>query len=221
MAEAGAAEGTVVLASEQTVGRGRKGRGWASPSGGLWMSVVLRPTLPPESWPLIGFAAGAGAAAALESVSGKTIQLKWPNDLVLDGRKVGGILVESAGGFAILGIGINANVAIEELPDDLRTTAVTLLASLGSPVDLAALARSILEQVEHFYDLMHRDPQAILDTWRRRSFLNGRRVQITGTRMLEGVAEDIDDRGALLIRTASGVQPVTVGDVSVRETHAR
>ncbi|MGH2397309.1 MAG: biotin--[acetyl-CoA-carboxylase] ligase, partial [bacterium] len=98
MAEAHAPEGAAALAGEQTGGRGRKGSAWASPSGGLWLSIVLRPTIPLEAWPLIGFAAGAGVAAALESVSGRTIQLKWPNDVILESRKVGGILVESAAG---------------------------------------------------------------------------------------------------------------------------
>lgn len=220
MAEAGAPEGVAVLAGEQTGGRGRKGSSWASPAGGLWLSVVLRPDLPLAAWPLIGFAAGAGAAAALESVAGQTVQLKWPNDLILDGQKVGGILVESAGDVAILGIGINVNFGKDALPEDVRRGATTVLASLGREVELAVLTRAILEQVEYFYDVMHRDPKAVLRAWRMRSFLTGRLVQVSGTHVLEGVAEDVDDSGALLIRTASGVQAVTVGDVSVRETRA-
>lgn len=221
LAKQGAAEGTTVVAEAQTAGRGRKGRHWASPPGGLWLSIVLRPSLPLEAWPLIGFAAGAGTAAALESVSGKTIQLKWPNDLILDSRKVGGVLVESAEGVVILGIGINANIAIEDLPGDIRPSATTLLTSLGRIIDLSALVREILGQVEAFYDSMHRDPQSILDAWRRRSFLTGRRVQVSGVNSLDGVAEDIDDNGALLIRTSQGVLSVSAGDVSVRETQAR
>jgi len=220
MAEAGAPEGAAVLAAEQSGGRGRKGRRWASPSGGLWLSVVLRPTLRLEAWRLIGFAAGVGAATALESVNCRTIQLKWPNDLILESRKVGGILVESAGGVAILGIGINVNFAHDALPEDVRRGATTILASLGRSVDLAVLTRAILEQVEYFYDLMQRDPKTVLRSWRMRSFLTGQFVQVSGVHTLEGVAEDVDDNGALLIRTASGIQPVTVGDVSVRETRA-
>lgn len=221
MAEDGAPEGATVLAREQTGGRGRKGRGWASPAGGVWLSVVLRPSLPLEAWPLIGFAAGAGAAAALESVSRMTIQLKWPNDLILEGRKIGGILVESAGGVAILGIGVNANIAIEDLPNAVRPSATTLLTSLGRTIDLSALVREILEQVEYFYDSIHRDPQSTLDAWRRRSFLNGRQVQVSGATSLEGIVEDIADNGALLVRTSSGVHSLTAGDVSVREAQAR
>ncbi len=221
MAKADAPEGTAALAGEQTGGRGRKGSAWASPSGGLWLSIVLRPTIPLEAWPLIGFAAGAGVAAALESVSGRTIQLKWPNDVILESRKVGGILVESAAGVAILGIGINVNVELDALPEDVRRGATTVLASLGRTVDLSVLTRAVLEQVEHFYDLLSQDSKAVLRAWRRRSFLSGRSVQVGSTHMLEGIAEDVDDSGALLIRTASGVQPVTVGEVSVRETRPR
>lgn len=217
LADDGAPEGTAVLAREQTGGRGRHGRGWISPAGGLWLSVVLRPSLSHGAWPLIGFAAGAGAAAAVETVTGAQTQLKWPNDLMLNGRKVGGVLVESSGDVAIAGIGINANVLPEALPEGVRAGATTLLASLGRPVDLPALARAVLEQVERFYGLVRDRPDAVLDAWRTRSFLTGRRVTVAGAQMLEGVAEGIDGAGALLVRTASGVRPVRAADVSIRE----
>lgn len=217
LAKHGAPEGAAVLAREQTGGRGRQGRGWVSPAGGLWLSVVLRPSLPADAWPLIGFAAGAGAAAAVEAATGATILLKWPNDLMLHGRKVGGILVESGGDVAILGIGINANVPLEALPDGVRAGATTLLASLGRPVELAALARTVLYEVEQYYDLVHQNPDAVLEAWRARSFLTGRRVTVSGAQRIDGVAEGIDVSGALLVRTGSGIQPVRAADVSVRE----
>lgn len=217
LAEEGAPEGTAVLAIEQTGGRGRQGRGWISPAGGLWLSIVLRPSLAHDAWPLIGFATGAGAAAAVETVTGAKTQLKWPNDLMLNERKVGGVLVESSGDVAIAGVGINANVLPEALPEGVRAGATTLLASLGRPVDLAALARAVLEQVERFYDLVREGPEAVLDAWRARSFLTGRRVTVAGAQMFEGVAEGIDRAGALLVRTASGVRPVRAADVSIRE----
>lgn len=109
LAASGAGEGTAVLALEQSAGRGRLGRRWASPPGGLYLSLVLRPDLRMERWPLIGLACSLGAAAAAEAHAGAPVRVKWPNDLLLDGRKVGGILIEVAGDAAVCGIGLNIN----------------------------------------------------------------------------------------------------------------
>ena len=217
LAEQGASEGTAVIAREQTAGRGRLGRPWRSPPGGLWMSVILRPALPASQWPLVGFAAALAAAEAIEVVAGVPIQLKWPNDLIAGGRKVGGILVEAGGTYAVAGIGINANVAIDQVHSELAATATSLETLRGGPVDLPALAREVLSRFERVYDLLAREPGAVLQRWRERSTILGRRVQIVGVQTFEGLAEDVDVEGALLVRTPSGVQRVHAGEVSLRE----
>lgn len=217
LAEQGASEGTTVIAREQTAGRGRLGRLWHSPPGGLWMSVVLRPPLPPSRWPLVGFAAALAAAEAIEAVAAVPIHLKWPNDLIAEGRKVGGVLVEGGGTYAVAGIGINANLAIDQGDRDLAATATSLQGLRGDPVDLPALGREVLGQFEQLYDLVAKEQATILQQWRARSTVLGQRVQIVGAKTFEGIAEDVDAEGALLVRTPSGVQRVHAAEVSLRE----
>ncbi len=212
----GAPEGTAVIAQVQTGGRGRRGRTWLSPAGGLWLSVVLRPRLPVEQWPLVGFAAAVGAAEAVKEIAGVQARVKWPNDLLADDRKLGGILIETSGTAAIAGVGINANVPPDALDSEVRMTATSLLGLLGHPVDLAALARAVLGQFERRYDLLHSDPDALLAQWREHDVTLGRYVQVWGAQEVEGMAEDVDDRGALLVSTPEGLRRVLAGDVSLR-----
>lgn len=217
LAEQGAPEGTAVIAREQTGGRGRLGRPWASPPGGLWLSLVLRPPLPVEDWPLIGLAMTVGIAVACETVTNAPVRLKWPNDLVLEGRKLGGVLVEAPGGFAIAGIGLNSNVPADTLPEEIRTRAVSLSDHLGHPVDLVTLTQELLLEVERHYDLLSIDRKAVIEQWRRKAVTLGRRVRVLGPEVIEGVAESVDDRGALVVRTEAGPRTVVAGDVLLRE----
>lgn len=214
LARQGAGEGTTVIAGVQTGGRGRRGRAWHSPAGGLWLSVVLRPRLAREQWPLLGLAASAGAADGVGEVARLPVRLKWPNDLLIEERKLGGVLIETSGTAAIAGIGINANVPPGALDSAIRGT--SLLGRLGHPVDLAELACAVLGRFEWHYDLLHRDPGALLARWRARDATLGRQVRVWGAQEVEGVAEDVDDRGALLVRTPEGLQRVVAGDVSLR-----
>ena len=216
LAAQGAAEGTVVLAVEQTGARGRRQRAWLSPAGGLWLSVVLRPALRADQWPLVGFAAGVGAAWAVEEIVHVRVGLKWPNDLMLGGQKLGGVLMEARGPAVIAGIGINANIALHHFPPDIRPIATSLLAVLAHPVDLAALARALLEQFERAYDLLTLNAEDVLAVWRERDLTRGRQVRLSGAEDFEGVAEDVDRTGALLVRTGAGIRRIVVGDVSLR-----
>lgn len=219
LAEAGAPEGTAVLAREQTGGRGRMGRRWASPPGGLWLSVVLRPQLSVAEWTRLGFAASVAAAAAVEEVAGVPVGLKWPNDLVVGGRKLGGVLVEAGGAYAIAGIGINTNVQVELLEPEIAAAA-TSLSAMGRNVDLAALVRRVLLELEHHYGMLQRDGPAVMAKWRERSITLGRAVRVIGADVFDGIAETVDDDGALLVRTPSGVRRVFAGEVSLREVEA-
>lgn len=216
LAEQGAPEGATVIAAVQTGGRGRRGRVWQSPAGGLWFSVVLRPTLPVGLWPLVGFAGAVGAAVGIEEVTQVPTRVKWPNDVMAGERKLGGVLVEARGPAAIAGIGINANVPVEALAPEVQSTATSLLALLGCPADVAALARALLLEFERHYDLLCADTDALLARWRGRDVTRGRLVHISGAQELDGLAEDVDQTGALLLKTADGVQRVIAGDVSLR-----
>lgn len=217
LAEQNAHEGTAVLAQVQTAGRGRLGRRWISPAGGLWLSVVLRPAVPLTAWPLLGFAAALGAAEAADGVTGLRTGLKWPNDLTAGGRKIGGVLVEAGAGYAVAGIGLNANVAEDDLDPPLAEAATSLAALLERPVDLEGLAQEVLYQFERSYDLLHADGPALLDRWRERAVTLGRAVRIAGAEGFDGVAENVDDYGALMVRTPDGVRRVVAGDVSLRD----
>ena len=220
LAEEGASEGTAVVAVEQTEGRGRLGRTWDSPPGGLWMSVVLRPRLPVTAWPLLGFAASLAAADAVETVAGVPVRLKWPNDLVVEDRKLGGVLVEAGGTYAIAGVGINVNVPIEVFPPELRGMATSLETLLGRPVDLVTLAQQVLILLEQHYDVLNENSGALIQRWRLRSCTLGRSVRILGANAVEGVAENVDSHGALLVRTPAGMRRVLAGEVSLREIDA-
>ncbi len=217
-AEAGAPEGTAVLAGEQTGGRGRLGRRWASPPGGLWLSVVLRPSPPATEWPRFGFAASVAATSAIEAVTQIPVRLKWPNDLIVEGRKLGGVLVEATGAYVVVGIGINVNVRRDLLPPEIRPVATSLLEWVGHPVDLVELTQEVLRALERYYQLVQDDPHAVLEQWKVRSVTLGRQVRvIDSAQAFEGVAESVDDQGALIVRTDTGLRRVFASDVSVRE----
>jgi BirA family biotin operon repressor/biotin-[acetyl-CoA-carboxylase] ligase len=237
LAAAGAAEGTAVLALEQSAGRGRLGRRWMSPPGGLYLSVVLRPAFPVERWPLIGLACALGTAAGAEAhlrlpggrreaVSrdgggvGGPVRLKWPNDLLLDGGKVGGILVEASGGAAICGIGLNVAPPTRSGPSwtsPTRSVDIHGMAWLGTrnhAATVAGLAPDVLYECERRYLTLGDDPAEILAEWRSRAVTLGQtvRVEVPGP-PVDGVAEDIDAAGALLVRTAFGIRRVLAGDL--------
>lgn len=209
LAEDGATD-VVVLAGEQTAGRGRRGRGWTSPPGGVYASVLLRPALPPERASLLALA-GAVAAVDAAGTAGVEATVKWPNDVRgPDGRKLAGVLAESEtadGAVEWVAVGVGCNADVE--PADLPEGATSLRALTGGPVDRRRVAQALLES----FDALRRDADGILPAWRARSSTLGRRVRVgTPDGAIEGVAADVDGTGALLVETASGVRRVTVGD---------
>ncbi len=218
LAEQGAPHGTVVIAREQDHGRGRQGRSWASPPGGLWLSVLLRPQQPMPKWPRLGFAGSVAVAQALDRLLGVQVRLKWPNDLVLNGRKLGGVLLEASQGYVILGIGLNVNVRLSAFSQELAPMVTSLEEFLGHPVDLVGLTQEILRQLEEVLAAVQTDASRLMNQWRDRSMTLGQHVRVRGLAgSFEGVAEDIDDDGVLRVRTEAGVQHVIGADVSVRE----
>ncbi len=203
----------VVLADEQTGGRGRKDRAWNSPSGGIWMSILLRPDLPPANVPLLTLAAAVAVVEAVGEV-GVEASIKWPNDVLVtsaDGTeaKLAGILTEMAGessqvAWVVLGIGLNANV--DEA--DVGAGATTLRALVGD-VERRTVVQHLLES---FHDLVA-DPDQILPTWRSHTSTLGREVRVeTGSETLTGTARDVTDTGALILETDEGDRTVHAGD---------
>lgn len=151
--EPDAPEGAVAVADEQTEGRGRLGRSWHAPAGkALLVSVLLRPRVAPPRLPELTLVAGEAVAAAIKQLAGLEPAIKFPNDVLVRGRKVAGILAESSEGRVVLGIGVNANQAADELPPEAQTEPTSLLVELGRPVDRAALLAAVLAELEVAYD---------------------------------------------------------------------
>lgn len=215
LADAGAAEGAAVIAEEQIAGRGRAGRVWISPPGGLWLSTVLRPALTVDEWPLLSIALALAASISIETVAGLQAGVKWPNDLMVRNRKVGGILVEATPAYAIGGIGINANLTDSRIRE-IGESATSLQAEIGNTVDLNRLAATLLAGIEEQYRRLGSDRNAMLSEFRERSMVLGRRIRISGGAVSDGVAEGIDESGALIVRTEAGLQVLRVGEVSIR-----
>jgi len=226
LAQDGAREGVVVYAESQTQGRGRLGRLWLSPPRkGLWFSVLLRPRLSPQAATQLTVAAATALARAIESEIGVSPEIKWPNDILIDGKKVAGILTELTAELdnvksVILGIGIDVNHELAEFPSDLRTIATSLRIASGGKVDRAALAVAVLRELDRAYDLIGRSQfETVADEWQRRCGTVGREVVIrVGERVIRGRAESLDHDGALLLRDAYGrLERIIGGDVTMEK----
>lgn len=207
-AEAGAPAGAVVLADHQTAGRGRRGRAWtALPGRALLFSVVLRPCLPPARWPEIALAAGCAVAEGIESVAGVAPQLKWPNDVLLGGRKVAGILAEGVVGrtpVVILGVGVNVSQPDGAWPPELHDRA-TALAAVAPAVTRPLLLAAILRRIETWHGILLDEGFGPVRTaWRARGRL-GDRVRLG---VEEAVAVDLAPDGGLVVRRDDGTSAV-------------
>ncbi len=216
LAHQGAAEGTLVTTDDQTAGRGRVGRSWLSlPYRQLALSLVLRPKFPPH---FLVMASALCVTEALEAVAGLRPDIKWPNDVLLSGRKVCGILIETSSEIAVLGIGLNVNGSLAAHPE-IAAKATTVADMLGHSISREAVAVALLKRLDAAYTSLQQRGDAarqeIRDAWRARLVTLGRTVAIhqnEGT--VEGIAEDVNSDGALLVRTADGtLETVTWGDV--------
>jgi len=222
LAESGAAEGTLVIAEQQTAGRGRQGRRFYSPAGrGVWMTVILRPQQPLQYTSQLTLLAAVAICRALRSVSGLDIGIKWPNDLLIGGRKVCGILVESAAEdgyvrYALAGFGIDVNMAPEDLPEEVRPLATSLRMERGEPIDRTTVVAAIMGELESLYHLYNRDgfaPIAVL--WEASAFAIGQEVTVkTSQNTLAGIARGLGHNGELLLEQTDGtIIPVYSGEV--------
>lgn len=219
LAKEGASDGTVVVAETQTSGRGRFGRNWVSPGGNIYMSVVFRPTL--ETLPYLSILAGVATAQTIRKTTGTSPKIKWPNDVLLDGKKVAGILVESvlegeAVCYAVLGIGLNVDLDPTQ-NEEISGIATSLERATGKPVVREDVLRQLLQDLDSLYLKLGQD-QTPLEPWRNLLETLGQRVQVSWrNESYSGVAEGIDQLGNLQLRLEDGeLITMTAGDVTLR-----
>jgi BirA family biotin operon repressor/biotin-[acetyl-CoA-carboxylase] ligase len=218
----GAEEGEVFLAEAQTQGKGRMGRKWFSPKGkNIYLSLILKPQMPPQRVPLLNLGASLALAYVLEKL-GLEPELKWPNDVLLRGKKVCGILSEAYAeadkvNFVVLGIGLNVNTKKEDFPEELRDSATSLLIETGKEFSRNHLVKEILQELEGVYFLLKENPGEVLSKWCSYAKVEGKMVEVESFgELIEGVAEGIDEEGALLVKTERGIKRVVAGDVKVK-----
>ncbi len=217
-------EGVVVFAEAQTRGRGRLGRKWISPPGkGLWFSVLLRPLLQLEAATQLTIASATALSRAIRTETDLRPEIKWPNDILIDGKKAAGILTELTAEadrvkHIILGIGVDVNQIVADFPLELRKAATSLRIERGQPIDRPGLAAAILRALDEEYDRVTRGSfEAVADEWEAQCTTLGQEVSIRmGPRTVRGRAEALDASGALLLRTHHGhLERISGGDVTL------
>jgi BirA family biotin operon repressor/biotin-[acetyl-CoA-carboxylase] ligase len=221
----GAQEGTLVIAEAQTAGRGRMGRHWHSPRGkGIWMSLVLTPKIPVFYTPQLTLLAAVALCRSIRQICDVEIGIKWPNDLLIKGKKVSGILLETSGEdervkYVVAGIGISANLLAADYPEDLLVKATSLAIELGHEISRETIIATFLNEFEGLYELYYEQgftPIRLLWEALSVSLYRPIRIQITNG-WVEGIAESIDDAGALTVVTSSGEKiKAFSGDVELR-----
>ncbi len=224
LAREGAPAGSLIVARQQTAGRGRQGRTWISPpDAGIAMSVLLRPEIPLTRLPLITLATGVAVAEAVESCCGIRLGLKWVNDLTAGGKKVGGILAEMPGQALVIGIGINLRLDQGSIPDDLKDRIDWLENLAGKPLEPSLLVAEVCRFLEkQYFTLLAGKAQTIIDSWKHYSVTLGKEVMVispTGdsARNISGRALDIAESGALLIEKTDGTTiELSAGEISLR-----
>lgn len=221
-AQNGGVEGEIVIAEAQTQGKGRLGRRWVSPSSlNLYLSIILRPTLAPSATPQITLASAVAVAEAVESFLSSPPEIKWPNDILVEGKKLGGILTESCCDrdrvvFVILGVGVNLNFPFESMPEWIREQATSLMILSGTRVDRTAFACRLIQNLDRCYGELSDKGFAFLGRrWESYFRLKGRKVRVANPdHPVWGKAVGIDGDGALLLEDERGrLQRIVAGDV--------
>ena len=221
LASEGAAEGLSIVADEQTAGRGRLQRAWSSPKGaGLYFSILLQPTIPPDQWPLITFVAALAVGDALSEACDVNTDIKWPNDLLSGERKICGILAETvetpSGRAVIVGIGINLTAAA--YPAELSAMAISVAEAVGRAPERESLLAALLRALSRWYSLLHEvdGPRKVVAAWTTCStYASGKAVQVAnGEDVWQGITRGVERDGALRLETTDGVKIVRAGDVS-------
>ncbi|MDP3034390.1 MAG: biotin--[acetyl-CoA-carboxylase] ligase [Methanobacteriaceae archaeon] len=212
LAEEGAPEGTIIIAETQTRGRGRRGKQWISPAGGVWMSIILRPQIPPSEAPQLTLMTGVAVAKAIKNKFGLDVGIKWPNDILIGSRKVCGILTEANAKFStidyvVVGIGIDANVNTENFPSDVQKSVTSLKKELNEDIMGPELVQEFLKIFEDTYnEFKEGNFPEILGEWRRMSKTIGSRVEVRKQlgKIVRGEAVGITNEGALILELDNG-----------------
>lgn len=214
----------VVIADSQEKGRGRLGREWISPSGvNIYMSIILKPEIEPKDATLLTVLTAVACAVALRKVSGLKITIKWPNDLMVSGKKIGGILTEVRSEpdrikIAVIGIGINVNIESKDFPEKIQSIAASVKDETGKDYSRSEIIIQILREFEDLYKtFIKKGRSSLLKKWKELSSTLGKKVTIeVGKEIISGIAEDIDDEGMLILRTQSGGRrKISSGDVTI------
>lgn len=206
------ADGSVIISEKQTNARGRSGKAWESPLGGVWLSIVLNPHVDHSKLPLITLATGVAVAKTLEKIGIENPEIKWPNDIMINGKKVCGILTEAIAKFntienVIIGVGIDANLDIEEFPEELKEGTTTLERELGRKGSEALLIKIFLEEFEKISELFdHEGYEEILKEWRKRSYSIGKIVEVREpfNQNYDAYVLGISREGALVVEKIDG-----------------
>lgn len=223
LAKMGAEEGTVTATQTQTAGRGRLGREWISPRGGLWFSIVLRPDQEASEAAKLVFVASLAVAEVLHEKYGLRTETKWPNDVLVSGKKICGILaemstIEEKVNYVILGVGVNANFCPDDVfPKSVRIKATSIENELGKKIRLESFLRVLLEKMEMIYDsYLEAGFAYLLEEWKKYARFLGHRVVVRDREeRLNGLALDVDIEGALVLKLEQGItRRILVGDIA-------
>ena len=221
----GAEQGTVVISEKQTGAKGRSGKAWASPLGGIWLSIILNPNVDHSKLPMITLATGVAVAKALERIGVENPEIKWPNDIMINGKKVSGVLTEAIASFntienVIVGIGIDGNMNIEDFPEELQEGTTTLKEELGSKIDEHELIEILLEEFEKISILFWEEKfEEILKEWRKRSYSIGKIVEVREPfkNYYDAYVLGIGKEGALVVEKIDGtLQKVISGECIIK-----
>lgn len=224
MARQGGVEGTVVIAETQTAGKGRLGRHWISPAGkNLYMSIILRPAISPRDATALTLLSAVACASAIRRSPSLEATIKWPNDIIVGDRKLGGILTEIKADIdsidhAVVGIGINVNLASGDMPPEIKSIATSIIDCRGGPYSRTALAAEVIREFDKWYGLlMTKGKRGVIDEWLSFSSTIGKHVTVSvGRERLAGLAEGIDDEGLLILKLSNGTyRKVNAGDVTI------
>ncbi len=225
LSQNGAENGSVVISEKQSGARGRSGKSWESPLGGVWLSIILTPNVDHSKIPLITLATGVAVAKTLEKIGIENSEIKWPNDILINGKKVCGILTEAVTNFntienVIIGVGIDANLNIEDFPEELQSGTTTLENELGRKGDENLLIKIFLEEFEKISELFnHEGYEKILKEWRKRSYTIGKIVEVRKpfNKYYDAYVLGISKEGALVVEKIDGsLEKVISGECIIK-----
>ena len=226
LSENGVENGSVVISEKQSSARGRSGKSWASPLGGIWLSIILAPDVDHSKLPLITLATGVAVARTLEKIGVENPEIKWPNDIIINDKKVCGILTEAvtksnAIENVIVGVGIDANLDMNQLPEELQDETTTIKIELGREENENLLIKIFLEEFENINELFnHEEYEKILKEWRKRSYTIGKTVEVRKpfNKFYDAYVIGISKEGALVVEKNDGsLEKVISGECKIKD----